>query len=270
MTQSTLSAGLKELEAQLGVELAERTSRSVMMTPIGRELAERAQALLSDAEDFVDAASANRGPLSGTLRLGVIPTVGPYVLPRLIAKIQASYPRLRLFLREAPTDSLLAQLKSGRLDTALIAFPYDVGDLTEHSLFEDGYLFACPLGHPLASHRSISGLDLKEVRLMLLEPNHCLHRHAISAIKNQVLQPDSEFEATSLSTLVAMVAEGLGVTVLPQLAIRAGITEGLRIALAPIDEMSPRRIGLTWRKTSRRAEEFVLLGELIRATAGVD
>ena len=262
-SQSTLSAGLKELEATLQVVVAERTRRSVTLTPVGRELADRARRLLADAKAMMDYAAANMGILSGDLRLGAIPTLAPYLLPQIVPEIRRNYPDLKLFLREAKTDDLLHSLHAGEVDAILLALPYDIGDLTVYPLFEDNYQLAIQPGHPLAGRPWLTGKDLTDVQMMLLEKGHCLQRHALSAFAPLGPQQDLTFEATSLPTLVAMVAEGLGATLLPDIAIDAGVADGQDVALVPLKGAHPRRIALAWRKTSPRGAELELLGEAI-------
>lgn len=262
-SQSTLSAGLKELEATLNVVVAERTRRSVTLTPIGQELADRARCLLADAKAMVDHAAANSGLLSGDLRLGAIPTLAPFLLPQIIPEIRKTYPKLKLFLREAKTDELLQGLYSGAIDAALIALPYEIGELTVYPLFEDNYQLALRPDHPLAKRASLNGEDIAEMQMMLLEKGHCLQRHALSAFGPLGPHQDRTFEATSLPTLVAMVAEGLGATLLPELAVEAGVADGQDVALVPLKGAHPRQIALVWRKTSPRSAELEKLGETI-------
>lgn len=264
VTQSTLSNGLKELETILGVSLAERTKRSVLLTPVGREIAERSRALLADARDLVAAAARRRGGLRGELRLGTIPTIGPFLMPKVLPHLRASYPELRLFLREELTGSLIAGLAAGRLDAILIATPYDIGDLETLPLFEDGYQLAVPQDHPLAARKQVSGNELKGEKLMLLERGHCLQSHALSAFPETAPRQDETFAATSLATLVSMVEEGLGITLLPQLAIDAGIARGTTLALRPLVGACPRRVVLAWRRTSALADDFARLADVFR------
>ncbi len=262
-SQSTLSAGLKELEATLKVVVAERTRRSVTLTPIGKELAARARRLLADAKAMVDYAAANMGVLSGDLRLGAIPTLAPYLLPQIVPEVRRNYPDLKLYLREAKTDDLLHSLHAGEVDAVLLALPYEIGDLAVFPLFEDNYQLAIQPDHPLAKRPRLSGEDLTDIQMMLLEKGHCLQRHALSAFAPLGPQQDLTFEATSLPTLVAMVAEGLGATLLPDIAIDAGVAEGQDVALVPLKGAHPRRIAFVWRKTSPRGAELELLGEAI-------
>ncbi|MBB4304716.1 LysR family hydrogen peroxide-inducible transcriptional activator [Rhodobium orientis] len=259
VTPSTLSAGIKDLETVLGIPLAERTKRSVRMTPLGREIAARSRSLLRDAGEIMAVAAAEKKPLSGDLRLGVIPTVGPYLLPRVLPDLRRKYPDLRLFLREEQTDDLIARLKRGDLDAAVIALPYDIEGLIAEPLFDDIFRLAVPAGHRLADKAHITQDDLEAEPLLLLEDGHCLRGHALSACQIGERRRRSQFESTSLYTLVQMIAAGIGVTLLPQLAIDSHIAEGTDIVLRPLDGAPSRGIGLIWRAASLRAGEFRLL-----------
>jgi LysR family hydrogen peroxide-inducible transcriptional activator len=265
VTQSTLSAGIRELETTLGVALAERTKRSVLITPVGRRVVERARILLRDAEELVEIGSAAARPLSGRLDLGVIPTIGPFLLPRLMPQIGRHYPELKLILREDKTTGLLEQLANGRLDLLLMGFPYETEGCETMMLFADGYRFACDPHHPLAKARRVGAEDLQHHPLMLLEKDNCLHSHALPLFEAVPRWRDTSFSATSLHTLVAMVAEGLGATLLPEIALSAGILQSSKVVTRPLaDGADARQIGLCWRKQSARAEEFRQLGGLIR------
>ena len=256
VTQSTLSNGIRELETILGVSLAERSKRSVLLTPVGEEIAQRARRLLADATELVDAARRSSGTLRGELRLGAIPTVGPFLVPKVMPRIRESYPELRVYFREELTESLMAGLKAGRLDAIIIALPFAVEGVEMVDLFEDDYQLATPLDHRLANRDTVTGDDLSGEKLLLLEKGHCLQRHALSAFPQAHATADDSFAATGLVTLASMVAEGLGITLLPQLAIDAGVARGTRLSLAPLVGACPRRIVLAWRETSARAEEF--------------
>lgn len=265
VTQSTLSNGIKELEAILGVSLAERSKRSVLLTPVGSEVAERARQLLADATDMVDAAKRHSGTLRGDLRLGAIPTVGPFLVPKLMPRMRQRFLDLRVYFREELTESLIAGLKAGRLDAILIALPFEIEGLDWVELFDDGYQLATPLAHRLSGRAAVTGGDLEGEKLLLLEKGHCLQLHALSAFPDSHAAQDDSFAATSLVTLVSMVEEGLGITLLPQLAIDAGVARGTRLALAPLEGACPRRIVLAWRRTSARAGDFNQLAEVFRA-----
>ncbi|WP_460275131.1 LysR substrate-binding domain-containing protein [Celeribacter sp. ULVN23_4] len=264
VTQSTLSTGLKELEDILGAPVAERTKRSVLMTPLGEEIAARARVMLAEAQDMVELVQSQSGALRGTMKLGTIPTVGPFLFPRLLPRLRDSYPDLRLYMREELTEHLIAGLRAGRLDVILIALPFETGDLEMESLFEDDYQLATAPGHRLISDRPIGGPDLDDETLLLLERGHCLQRHALSAFPESHAKQDETFAATSLPTLVAMVEEGLGITLLPQLAIDAGVTRNTDIQLTSLFGTNPREVVLAWRKSSARSDDFRLLAGLLR------
>jgi len=267
VTPSTLSAGIQDLERVLGVSLAERSRRQVLITPIGNEIAARARQLLRDAEDIMALASSNHAPLTGDLRLGVIPTVGPFLVSRVLPGLRSRYPDLLLFLEEDLTRAMLDQLGDGHLDAMLMALPFDIGDAEHHVLFEDEFLFACNGSHPLAERDRISMDDLVDESLLLLEEGHCLRTQALAACKLQAARARSRFEASSFHTLVQMVGSGIGVTLLPKLAIDAGIAAGMDIRLIPLEEPSSRKIALVWRKSSPRGDEFRMLGDAIRELA---
>lgn len=263
VTQSTLSAGLKELEAILGVSLAERSKRTVIMTPIGQKIADRARLLLADAHELSRLAAEQASPMAGDIHLGVIPTISPFLLPRFLPRLRKTYPDHKLYLREELTEPLLDGLKVGRLDAALIALPHDIGDLESLPLFEDGYHLITPKNHPLACKHSAGIDDLRERHLMLLEKGHCLQQHALSAFPG-LMHKDRAFDATSLPTLIAMVEEGLGSTLIPDLALDAGLIKGHAVAAIALPEALPRSIALVWRRTTKRKEDFLLLADLIQ------
>ncbi|MEE4015900.1 hydrogen peroxide-inducible genes activator [Roseibium sp. FZY0029] len=265
VTQSTLSNGLKELEDRLGVQVAERTKHSVMMTLVGEDLADRARDVLARVKDFED--RADREIAAGTvqLRLGAIPTIGPFLIPRAMPLLRAAYPDMKLYLREELTDALIAGLVDGRLDLILIALPYDLpSQIDSEELFADGYRLAVPLCHPLANRKSLAGEDLSGRQLLLLERGHCLQRHALSSFPEVRLNEDQSFAATSLPTLVAMVDEGLGITLLPQLALDAGVAKGHALSLSELPDACPRRVALAWRKSSAQSDLYGRIGAHLR------
>ena len=264
VTPSTLSAGIRDLEEVLGISLAERTKRLVLMTSLGMEIAGRAQTVLRDAEDIMELAAAHRELMTGDMKLGVIPTIGPYLLPHVLPTLNAAYPALRLYLREEQTADLLDHLHTGEIDFALIALPFETEALTTRILFDDQFQFACHADYALAGRKSITHADLADQSLLLLEDGHCLRGHALDACQIQAGQIRVQFEATSLYTLVQMVGANLGVTLLPQLAIDAQITAGTDIKLIPLSNPASRQIGLAWRSSSPRAGEFELLAEAFR------
>jgi len=261
VTQSTLSTGLKELEQRLGVQVAERSKHSVMMTPVGEDLADRARDLLARVKDFEDRAQRESAAGITLLRLGTIPTIGPYLMPRAMPMLRKALPDMKLYLREELTESLIAGLVEGRLDLILIALPFALPPgIVVEELFADGYSLATPLDHPLANRTHVAGPDLVERQLLLLEPGHCLQRHALSSFPSVTLDQNEDFAATSLPTLVAMVEEGLGITLLPQLALDAGAATGHALTLIDLPDACPRRIVLAWRASSAHAGVFRTLG----------
>ncbi|WP_142850032.1 hydrogen peroxide-inducible genes activator [Telmatospirillum sp. J64-1] len=265
VTQSTLSAGIQELEDILGVVLIERTRRKVLPTPLGLELAERARRVLREVEDMAELAQASRQPLTGEIRLGVIPTVGPFLLPKVLPALRETYPQLKLFLREEQTARLLDQLSAGDIDLALLALPYDAPDAEFMTVGHDRFLVALPKTHPLARAGHIAPEDLDVQDMLLLEEGHCLREHALSACHLVADRNAQAIQGTSLYTLVQMVASGLGITFLPEMALDSDILKGVDVALRPLsDEHAGRGIGLAWRRSSGRKAEFRLLGEFLR------
>lgn len=267
VTQSTLSAGIQELETLLGARLVERTKRRVDVTPLGDAVVERAREVLSRAEDIVDLVQAAGAPLTGDLRLGVIPTIGPFLLPRVLPRLREAYPELRLFLREEQTHRVLAGLHEGHLDLGLIALPWETGGLESMELFADPFVLAAPPEHPLAAGAATPLSDLADEDLLLLEEGNCLRDHALAACSLPSARRAEGFQATSLATLVQMVANGLGVSLLPRMALEAGILEGTGIAARELDgDMPARIIGLVWRRSSCRKEDFRLFGEFLQSS----
>ncbi len=266
VTQSTLSAGILALERQLDAALLERTGgKRPVFTPLGRDLIGRARAALSALNAFVEAVEAARDPLTGPLRLGTIPTIGPFLLPRLMPRLRQAFPRLRLFLREDLTDRLVEGLEAGRLDLLLLALPCDCGEVETMTIAEDPFSVALPNGHALAAREEVTPGALAGERVMLLEDGHCLRDHALSACGLPGAATSQEFAATSLHTLVQMVGGGLGITLLPRLAVAGGVTAGAEVAVRPLAGAFGRRIGLAWRARSPRAEEFRALAPSIAA-----
>jgi LysR family hydrogen peroxide-inducible transcriptional activator len=265
VTQSTLSGGIKELEARLGVTLFERSHRHVMLTPLGKEIATRAQRLLVDAEELVGLARNAQEPLSGPLRFGVIPTVGPYVLPSLLLHLGTELPKLKLYVREAQTAVLLDKLAAGELDLLLAAIPFELGDVEAMEIAEDPIVVAMPRNHPLGRHRVVRRDDLAHEQLLLIEDGHCLRSHSLQACR--IVDPihNEVFQATSLRTLIQMVAADLGITLMPQIAVDSELASARNVVVRPLSPDNPfRTLVLAWRSTSSRGDEFRLLGNLIR------
>jgi len=265
VSQSTLSAAILELEETLGVKLLERTKRVVMPTAIGLDLAEKAKALLRGAEQLVEAAEAARDPSSGPLQLGVIPTIGPFIAPKIMPILHKNFPDLKIFLREEQTAPLLARLDSGKLDAAIIALPFPCDGLETMDLGEDRFFVVCPSGHRLSRLDMVRADDLATEDLLLLEDGHCMRDHAMAACSLEGARRNSGFQGTSLHTLVQMTATGLGVTFAPQMALDAGILRGLDLKAIPLREGAPaRRIALAWRLTSSRKPLFRRLAVTLR------
>ena len=270
VTQSTLSAGIKELETVFGIILAERTKRSVIITPIGREIAERATKLIRDAEDMMALSAASEGPLTGRLQMGVIPTIAPYLLPQLLPLLRNSYPRLDLTLRETQTAVLVEEVLSGKLDVALLALPVNDNRLVEQPLFEDPFVLVIPASHPLVKQKQIDAKTLNQENLLLLEEGHCFRDQAIEFCSTSGL-PDnmSQFStlgATSLATIAQMVSADFGITLLPQMALEQETAHNKNLAVRPFTPPQPSRtIGLIWRKNSPRLADFEVLGGVIKS-----
>ena len=264
ITQSTLSAGIRDLESVLGAAVAERSNRRVLMTPIGMQIAEGAKALLRGAEEIMEMATAGRSPMMGEMRLGVIPTISPFLLPRVLPALGRRFPELTLYLREEQSDPLLTRLQNGELDVALIALPYDTEDLSTDVILQDEFLFACSRDHALAGTDEVSLEALSNEPLMLLEEGHCLRGHTLDVCGVGNKRARAQFEASSLHTLVQMVAADVGVTLIPQLAIDAHITQGTDISLSRLSVPASRQIGLVWRRSSLRTKDFQLLGNTLR------
>ena len=267
VTQPTLSAGIAELEKILGAPVVDRARSGVILTAAGEEAVRRARAILDQTEDLVQAAQGAGQPLSGRFRLGVIPTIAPFLLPRALPALRERFPKLRLFLREDLTHRLIAALRAGALDAALIALPYDMTGLAWAHVADDELLAAAPDGHPILSGNKVDPARLSSKELILLEDGHCLRDHALTACGLQPPKASDEetFAATSLPTLVQMVGSGLGVSFLPAMAVQAGLTEHVPVTVRPIEADKPsREIVVAWRSGSTRANEGRLLAEMLR------
>lgn len=267
VTQSTLSAGLKELERVLGARLVERDRQTVLMTPVGLDVAQRAATMLAEAQDIVDAADRARAPLTGLLRLGVIPTIAPFLLPRCLGLVRRRYPALRLSLREDLTVNLLARVEDGRLDLALIALPFDTGDLLVRPVFEDELRIVGLKSDPqLKSNVLALDPELTD-RLLLLEEGHCLREHALQACGAPAKLADAGVEATSLLTLVQMIESGFGIGLVPEMAIAGGLVRSPRLVTRSLPRPPPNRtIALVARRTSARLADLRALAEIIQLT----
>jgi LysR family transcriptional regulator, hydrogen peroxide-inducible genes activator len=268
VTQPTLSAGVQELEKILGGPVVDRARSGVILTAVGEVALGKATRILNEAEELVLSARNAGQPLTGRFRLGVIPTIAPFLLPKALPLLRQRFPKLRLFLREDLTHRLIAQLKAGQLDAALIALPYDMSGLAHAHVSDDELMAALPSSHPLAHEREAPPSALESDDLILLEDGHCLRDHALAAcgLKPPTNTGDEEsFAATSLPTLVQMVGSGLGVSFLPAMAVAAGLTDAADVAVMPLQADHPtREIVVAWRAGSSRAPEGRLLAEVLR------
>ena len=264
VTQSTLSAGLRELETLLGVTLVERTRRVVRFTPLGQRIADKAVRVLRESEELADLARVEGQPLHGELRMGVIPTIAPFLLPAMLPRLRVEWPNLKLYLREETSQQACDALHRGQLDCVLLAMPYGCGDVDKAMLFDDKLFVAFPRGEaPPGAAIDADAID--ENRLLLLEDGHCLKDHALSACNRPELRAGAAMMGTSLHTLVQMVDNGLGLTFVPAMAIEAGILEGTGVDTRPLNSVHGfRQIALIWRRSSPREEEFQILAKSLR------
>ena len=262
VTQPGLSAQVRELESLLELQIFERDSRRVLVTPAGAELVERARKIRVEVDERVEAARVAQQPLCGTLRVGVIPTVAPYLLPRVIPKMRRKHRELHLRLREDHTVRIVAELEAGRLDLLLLALEAELGNAQTLPLFRDDFLAVMPADHPLARKKRLRQEDLNGQQVLLLEDGHCLRDQALAVCTAQGASELGDFRATSLSTLTQMVTDGEAMTLLPELALGVE-TRGRRdLAVRPFRSPAPHRtIGLAWRPSSPREEEFRALAE---------
>lgn len=264
VSQSTLSAGILELEEVLGASLLERNNRNLVLTSLGEAVVERSRALLLDVEDLVALCQASAQPFSGSLRLGVIPTIAPFMLPGLLQAMRAEHPEFTLFIREDQSQDLIDALHRGDLDILLLALPFPAESVETMALFRDPFLLGAPPDHPLSQRKTLKTSDLRGQDLLLLEDGHCLREHALEACKLRESDVAMPYQATSLSTVVQMVASGIGVTLLPEMAVKAGVVPEKEVAVTPFQggDVS-REIGLMWRRKTPRQTEFRLLGDFI-------
>jgi LysR family hydrogen peroxide-inducible transcriptional activator len=268
VTQSTLSAGLRDLETLLGVTLVERTRRVVRFTALGEKVADKAIRVLREAEELTEMARADGQPLHGELRMGVIPTIAPFLLPAMLPRLRREWPSLKLYLREETSQAACEALHRGQLDCVLLALPYPCGEVDSAALFDDRLFVAFPDGEaPRGPSVDVEAID--ENRMLLLEDGHCLKDHALAACNRPELRANAAMMGTSLHTLVQMVDNGLGVTFVPAMAIEAGILEGTHVDAKPLrSDLGFRRIALIWRRSSPREPEFQLLAATLRKIMG--
>jgi LysR family hydrogen peroxide-inducible transcriptional activator len=262
VTQPALSAQIQALEELLGVQLFERNRRQVLLTDIGREVVGRARDIVESVDGLFDAARASREPLGGLVRMGVIPTIAPYLLPRVLPGLRERFPQLELYLREEFTHVLTDRLASGELDVLLLALPIP-GDFETQLLFHDDFFFAVPSEHPLVGRGEVNESDLVDQEVLLLEDGHCLRDQALALCGKAGARESSRMRATSLNTLTQMVAGGMGTTLLPELALQVeSWVQGVEVI--PFRDPRPHReVGLAWRRASSRSAEYRLLGEAL-------
>ncbi|HEX9806388.1 MAG TPA: hydrogen peroxide-inducible genes activator [Alteraurantiacibacter sp.] len=266
VSQSTLSAGIRELETLLGVTLVERSRRMVRFTPLGVRVVGKAHRLLREAEEISELVQAAGKPLAGELRMSVIPTIAPFLLPRILPRLRKERPQLKLYLREETSGDAVESLQHGRADCVLLALPYPTGEVEAEHICDDALFVAFPGDEGKDLPASVPSSMIDEKRLMLLEDGHCLKEHALAACNRPEMRGSAEMIGTSLHTLVQMVDNGLGVTMLPQMALDAGILEHTNVVSRPLkSDQASREIALIWRKNSPRADEFRLLAKELRA-----
>ena len=264
VSQSTLSSAIKELEAILEVQLVDRSTRAFLLTPVGERVVKQAAALLSSSEDLV-LSVRDRTILSDDFRLGVIPTIAPFLIPSLAPALKHAYPDSRLFLREDLTSTLIEQLSLGLLDAALLALPFEMPGLDTIDVGTDKFWFACAQSHPFADKKTITPAQLAKIDLLLLEDGHCLRDHALAACHLRTDENSGSFGATSLLTLAQMTRAGLGATLLPDMAVRQGMVQAADLTAIPLEGPAQNRtIGIAWRRGSGRADDARALAETAR------
>lgn len=266
VSQSTLSAGLRELESLLGVTLVERSRRVVRFTHLGNQVVAKAHRVLREAEEMTDLVQASGKPLAGQLAMSVIPTIAPFLLPRILPRLRRERPELKLQLREETSHAAVESLHHGRADCVLLALPFATGEIESAHIADDRLFVAFPRNDPRDPPEEVPASMIEEGRLLLLEDGHCLRDHALGACNRPDLRASASMIGTSLHTLVQMVDGGLGVTMLPEMALTAGILNGTGVVARPLKAKgASREIALIWRKNSPRRAEFALLAEELRA-----
>ena len=265
VSQPTLSTQIRKLEEELGVSLVERAPRRVMLTPIGRDIAERARRVIAEVDQMAEVARRSQDPEAGTVRLGLFPTLAPYLLPHVLPDLRKRFPRLELLLVEEKTDQILARLRDGRLDAGILALPLHDEQLHVEPLFDEPFLLAVPRGHAMAGQESLELDQLDDQHLLLLEEGHCLRDQALDVCRMSGADERDGFRATSLETLRQMVASGVGITLLPVLAVQPPVPVSPDIALLPFTGQPPhRRIAMVWRKSSAMDAFLQQLAEAFR------
>jgi LysR family hydrogen peroxide-inducible transcriptional activator len=259
ISQPALSTQIQLIEEILGVSLVERNKQHVLITPLGGKIVERARRILGEVDDLAALAQAN-APLTSSLCLGVIPTIGPYVLPTILPQLRQAFPRLSLILQEEKTSVLLERLREGKIDLVLLALPVDIGELVSEDIAEEPFVLAMPAKHPLSSQKTVNENALKGQELLLLEDGHCLREHALSVCQQMGAHEQTQVQASSLGTLAQMVANGLGLTLLPATSLNREVQNQTDITVRPFELPIPNRhLGFVWRRTACRVPEFQML-----------
>jgi LysR family hydrogen peroxide-inducible transcriptional activator len=265
VSQPTLSTQIKKLEDELGVALVERAPRRVMLTPVGREIAERARKVIAEVDQMAEIARRSQDPEAGTVRLGLFPTLGPYLLPHVVPSLRQRFPRLELLLVEEKTDQILTRLRDGRLDAGLLALPIHDDQLHVEPLFDEPFLLAVPQQHPMAGQDSLDLHELDDQHLLLLEEGHCLRDQALDVCRMAGADERDGFRATSLETLRQMVAAGVGITLLPVLAVQPPVPPSPDLHLLSFRGDAPhRQIGMVWRRSSAMGDFLMQLANEFR------
>ncbi|HYP81473.1 MAG TPA: LysR substrate-binding domain-containing protein [Steroidobacteraceae bacterium] len=268
VSQPTLSAQLKKLEDYLGVQLIERQPRRIALTEAGVQVVARARRIIEASDEIVALSQLQRDPLAGRLRLALLPTIGPYLLPLVASRIRRKLPRLELLMYEYQTGPMLDHLHAGDIDVGILALPVPADGLVDRRLFDEPFVVAMPESHPLASRKTLKSADLNGETLLLLEDGHCLRDQALDVCRNSSVQEKQDFRATSLETLRQMVASGTGITLLPQLASSGAYGHARGVAIVPFARPAPvRHIGALWRKTTARGAAINAVCEVIAEAA---
>lgn len=270
VSQSAFSNAIKELEAVLDMQLVDRTNRQVTITAAGQDIATQARLVLRDIEQLVDMAAQGRQPLSGDLRLGIIPTIAPFLLPRVLPKIRQQHPQLRLYLIEDQTQRLVQRLSEGDLDVLLLALPWEMRGIETEVLFNDRFCLATRKGTNWVDPENYRFDRLAADSILLLEDGHCLRDHALAACRIRSTQKVQPFAASSLLTLVEMVDADMGISFLPEMAAGSALLRNTQVEMHPLSDRSHRKIGLAWRKGSNRIEEFRLLGSFLKEEGAIE
>lgn len=268
VSQPTLSAQLKKLEDYLGVQLIERHPRRIALTEAGAQVVARARRIIEASDEIVSLSQLQRDPLAGRLRMALLPTIGPYLLPLVAGRIRRKLPRIELLLYEYQTAPMLEHLQAGDIDLGILALPVPADGLVERRLFDEPFVVAVPEGHPLAARKSVKSSDLNGETLLLLEDGHCLRDQALDVCRSSSAQEKQDFRATSLETLRQMVASGSGITLLPQLASSGAYGHARGVTVVPFARPAPvRHVGALWRKTTARGAAIEAVCDVIAETA---